>query len=101
MLVVCVGALSLLAAEPAATTKPSKAFESVETKDLHNAYRISANLVSGAAPETEQAFKDLQALGIKTILTVDGAQPDVETAKRHGMRYVHLPIGYDGVDREE
>jgi protein tyrosine phosphatase (PTP) superfamily phosphohydrolase (DUF442 family) len=92
--------LGLFAAEPAGT-KPPPAFASVETKDLHNAHRISDRLVSGAAPETEQAFKDLQALGVKTILTVDGAQPDVETAKRYGMRYVHLPIGYDGVEREE
>ena len=24
--------------------------------------------------------------------------PDTETAKAHGMRYVHIPIGYDGLD---
>ena len=35
--------------------------------------------------------------GRKTVLTLDGAQPDVETAKRHGLRYVHVPIGYDGI----
>jgi len=28
---------------------------------------------------------------------VDGGKPDVETARKHGLRYIHLPIGYDGV----
>ena len=27
--------------------------------------------------------------------------PDLETAKRLGIRYVHLPIGYDGVPRDQ
>src|SRR6185436_11585289 len=76
-------------------------FPSVETKDLHNAYRVTDKLVSGAAPETEQAFKDLQALGVKTIISVDGQKPDVESARRHGMRYVHLPISYSGVTADE
>ena len=81
---------------------PGKApFPSVETRNLHNAFRISDALVSGAAPENEHAFKDLRALGVKTIISVDGAKPDADTARRYGMRYVHLPIGYDGVEAEE
>jgi hypothetical protein len=36
-------------------------------------------------------------MGIKTILSVDGATPDVATASALGMRYVHLPISYDTV----
>ena len=36
-------------------------------------------------------------LGVKTVISVDGAKPDVDLAKKHGMRYVHLPHGYDGV----
>jgi hypothetical protein len=31
---------------------------------------------------------------------VDGALPDVEAAKSEGLRYVHLPIGYNGVSPE-
>jgi hypothetical protein len=27
---------------------------------------------------------------------VDGAAPEVETARRHGLRYAHLPLGYQG-----
>jgi hypothetical protein len=32
---------------------------------------------------------------------VDSAKPDVETARKHGLRYVHLPIGYDDVAPDE
>jgi len=28
---------------------------------------------------------------------VDGRKPDVEGARKHGLRYVHLRFGYDGV----
>lgn len=102
VLVLC-GALATLAAsrEGDAKSDKPKAFESVETADLHNAYRVTERLLSGAAPENEQAFKDLQALGVKTIISVDGAKPDGEAARRYGMRYVHLPIGYDDVAESE
>lgn len=82
-----------------ANAKP-KAFKSVETKDLHNAHVVTDKLISGAAPENEQAFKDLQALGVKTVISVDGAKPDAELAAKYGMRYIHLPIGYDDVPDE-
>ena len=36
-------------------------------------------------------------MGVKTIVSVDGAAPNVETARRFGLRYVHLPHGYDGI----
>ena len=64
---------------------------------LDNFYQLSSRFYSGAAPDGEAAFAELKARGIKTIITVDGAKPDVETAARYGLRYVHLPIGYDGV----
>jgi hypothetical protein len=31
---------------------------------------------------------------------VDGAQPKVELARKHGIRYLHLPHGYDGINAE-
>jgi hypothetical protein len=39
-------------------------------------------------------------MGIKTIISVDGAAPDLAQAKARGMRYIHLPIGYNGFDEE-
>lgn len=64
---------------------------------LENVHRITANVLAGAEPHGEAAFAALKELGVKTIITVDGAKPDVEMAKKYGLRYVHLPIGYDGV----
>ncbi|HQR05974.1 MAG TPA: hypothetical protein PLN21_04075 [Gemmatales bacterium] len=67
------------------------------TPGLHNVFRITEKLLSGSVPEGDTGFQTLQKLGVKTIVTVDGAKPEVERAKKFGMRYVHLPIGYDGV----
>jgi rhodanese-related sulfurtransferase len=39
----------------------------------------------------------LSRLGIKTIVSVDGAKPDNDQAHRQGLQYIHVPIGYDGV----
>lgn len=69
----------------------------VEAVGLHNVFRIADGVYSGNSPEDERSFESLQLLQVKTILSVDGAPPDVEGAKSFGMRYVHLPIGYDGV----
>jgi protein tyrosine phosphatase (PTP) superfamily phosphohydrolase (DUF442 family) len=67
---------------------------------LHNVVTYHAGLYSGAAPEGDDGFESLQELGVRTIISVDGTEPDVEDAKAHGIRYVHLPVGYDGVSAE-
>src|SRR5581483_692817 len=67
---------------------------------LHNVFRLSDRLYSGSAPDGDDGFRSLQRLGVRTVITVDGARPDVEAARRFGLRYVHLPVGYDGVPRD-
>ena len=69
----------------------------VETAVLHNVFRVNARLYSGNGPGDEAAFRELAKLGVKTIISVDGAPPKLALARKFGMRYVHLPIGYDGV----
>jgi hypothetical protein len=69
----------------------------LEAPGLHNLFALGTNALSGSSPEGEEAFAALENLGVKTIVTVDGATPDVETARKHGIRYVHLPHGYDGI----
>jgi protein tyrosine phosphatase (PTP) superfamily phosphohydrolase (DUF442 family) len=64
---------------------------------LHNFLRATTNVFSGSQPEGEAGFASLRQLGVKTIISVDGAKPDVALAAKHGMRYVHLPVGYDGI----
>ncbi|MCO6436155.1 MAG: cytochrome c [Phycisphaerae bacterium] len=67
---------------------------------VHNVIQITPKLISGSAPDGDEGFAELERRGVRTIVTVDGAVPDVEAAHRHGMRYVHLPVGYHGIDHE-
>jgi protein tyrosine phosphatase (PTP) superfamily phosphohydrolase (DUF442 family) len=69
----------------------------VEIAGVHNAFRVTDGFYSGSQPEGDAAFQALKTLGIKTIVSVDGSKPDVEAARKYGLKYVHLPFGYDGV----
>lgn len=65
---------------------------------IHNAVAFHENFVSGSVPEGDAGFDTLAAMGVKTIISVDGAEPEVERATARGIRYIHLPIGYNGFD---
>src|SRR5436189_6043349 len=78
---------------PAVGQEPHK----LTASHLPNAYQIHPHVISGGLPDGEDAFRELAALGVKTIISVDGAKPDVPLAEKYGLRYVHLPHGYGGV----
>ena len=78
-----------------------KAPERLEIRGIENTFRLSPRLYSGGDPRGAGALAALKELGVKTIISVDGATPDVEAARELGLRYVHLPIGYDGIPREQ
>lgn len=86
---------------PASETEIQAASEeaptAVNSAHLPNAFWIHKHLLSGGLPHGEEAFQELAELGIKTILSVDGIRPQVDLATKHGMRYVHLPHGYEGI----
>ncbi len=73
----------------------------VQAAGLHNVYRVTDKLLSGSSPEGDEGFRALQQLGVRTIISVDGVRPDIELARKHCLRYVHLPISYDGVSAEQ
>lgn len=83
------------AAGPNALTPP-QGVRRLPSPAIENLYQLGEGLYSGGEPRWEAAFAELAALGVKTLVSVDGAAPDVETARRHGLRYVHLPLGYQG-----
>lgn len=64
---------------------------------IENVWQISPELFSGGEPGSFEGLAKLKAMGIKSIVTVDGARPDVENARKLGLRYVHIPFGYDTV----
>ncbi len=71
---------------------------SVDAPGLLNVVAYGPEFWSGSAPIGDAGFATLQSWGVKTVLSVDGAAPDTKRANTFGMRYVHLPIGYDGFD---
>ncbi|MBX7256600.1 MAG: hypothetical protein K1Y02_09585 [Candidatus Hydrogenedentes bacterium] len=72
----------------------------VHAEGIENVFRIGESLYSGSAPDSGAAFESLKRLGIKTVISVDGSKPDVDAAHKAGLRYVHIPFGYDGISRE-
>jgi hypothetical protein len=89
-----------LAVASAAETKPARQPKKLDAQALPNAIQLTDKVISGGQPAGEAGFVELEKLGVKTVVSVDGAKPDVATAKEHGLRYVHLPHGYDGIPNE-
>jgi protein tyrosine phosphatase (PTP) superfamily phosphohydrolase (DUF442 family) len=83
---------------PATPQRPlTRPVKIMDDERLPNVFQIHAKVFSGAQPNGDQGFQVLKDLGVKTIITVDAARPDVERAHKYGMKYVHLPHGYDGI----
>ena len=94
----CVPALMLAAAPHGfAAPVPGSIAIPLPSTHVHNLFRATTNVFSGNSPDSDAAFAEIAKLGVKTIISVDGGKPDVELARKHGLRYIHLPIGYDGV----
>lgn len=86
----------------AAALDPTEPSPPVKTlAGLEHFRRWSERIAQGGQPEGQAAFEALAAEGVTTVLSVDGAIPDVEEAARAGLTYVHVPIGYDGIDPQE
>lgn len=72
-----------------------------ELPGLHNIYRLSPNIVSGSEPHGREGLESMKEMGIRTVISVDGSAPDAAAAEELGLRYVHVPIQYKGITREE
>ena len=83
-----------------AAAEPDATWHKLDVAGCENVFQISDSVYSGGEPDSEAALKALADRDIKTIVSVDGAKPDVNAAKKYGLRYIHLPIGYDGFSRE-
>lgn len=69
----------------------------VDRRLLPNALWVHARVLSGGQPQGEAGYAELQRLGIRTIISVDGIRPDLEAAHEHRLQLIHLPHGYDGI----
>ena len=79
------------------TPKLNSHRNNIRQSSLQNVLPAIDGLLSGSQPHTDADFDELVAMGIRTIVCVDGGRPDVLRARERGIRYVHLPIGYDGI----
>lgn len=91
------GVPSFIAAENPTVVATNAFAQPIAIPGVHNAFRATERIYSGSQPEGDEAFAAIAKLGVKTIVSVDGSKPDVEAARKHGLRYVHLPYGYDGI----
>ncbi len=99
-LCLCLIAVGLLSDSGICIQQPNAAPAKVSTSNLKNVIQVHDSLFSGALPENEASFAELKRLGVKTIMSVDGMIPNVALAKQYGMKYVHLPLGYDGISKQ-
>lgn len=91
-----------VASTQAATTTPAIFLKPIaDQSHLPNAHYVTDKIIAGAQPEGDEGFEELKAMGIKTIVSVDGSMPDVDRAHKFGLRYVHLPIKYEGVTKDQ
>lgn len=67
-----------------------------DTQSVENVIVFGRGVLSGSEPEGEAGFDTLASLGVKSILSVDAAIPDLDAARARGMRYAHVPVRYDG-----
>ncbi len=93
------GSCAWPAAGPEATPLSGAGTDAAESPGVHNLIEVSPGVYSGSMPEGDAGFRTLGALGVRTVISVDGARPDVERARARSMRTVHLPIEYAGIDR--
>lgn len=96
-LMLLTGCLSTPRTPTPSLVTPSFQPQRMEVPGIENLYQVGPRLWSGGEPVGEAAFAELARMGVRVVVSVDGARPDIAMARRHGLRYVHVPMGYDGV----
>jgi protein tyrosine/serine phosphatase len=94
-----VGLLVAFAAVSLAKTHSDPAFSNI---DIKNFGKMDDRFYRGAQPK-ETDFKDLKALGIKTIIDLrdDPASYEKQSVEALGMRYVNVPMSDTSYPKEE
>ncbi len=60
-------------------------------KGVENFYKVSDTLYRGAKP-TEEGYKELAKMGIKTVVNLRVTPPNAKLIKELGLKSVHIPI---------
>lgn len=78
----------------------SQSMERRQVDGIENFFQVSDRVYSGGEP-TAAGLEHLQQLGVKLVLSVDGLEPDHAAAEKRGMKYIHIPMGYAGIDPKQ
>ena len=97
------GTLPGCGSTPPAHVRPTQVVlnDKGEPAGLEHHHRWSEKIGQSGEPAGEVAFANAAALGYTMIISVDGARPDAETAAKYGLKYVHVPIEYSGITRDQ
>lgn len=99
ILILSAGVAFALAAQPALaapSARPATWAMPVSGATVANLYRVEADLFRSAQP-TSAGFKELEALGVKTVLDVAGGDGDDQEARGTSLRLVHIPMSAWGL----
>lgn len=94
VLAITLGISSLLTHPASAQEAPPAFPKKVICGHIENCFEVTPGLFSGGSPETEADFAELAKLGVTHLISVDGKPPLIDLAKKHNLKYIHLPIGY-------
>lgn len=61
---------------------------------------MSDRVFCGGQPESETHIAALAKRNVSTIVSVDASPPALALAAKHGIRCIHIPIGYGEVDED-
>lgn len=90
--VLLTGLLSLLAASVSAqvtTNRPASWAQPAAVAGIKNCYQVTTNLYRGAQP-TAAGMKHLQALGVKTVISLRALHSDKDKLAGSGLKSVRL-----------
>lgn len=73
---------------------------SVEIAPLERTFEAAPGLYCGSAPADAAGYAALAKFGVRTLVRVDGLPPDAEAARRAGLKVVHLPVRFEGLDAD-
>lgn len=93
----CLALLAGCAGSPKAPEQATASEKQLPSDGLENLYAFAPNIYSGGEPSGERGYATLEKLGVKTVICVDAMPPPAELARQHGIRVIHVPIGYDSV----
>lgn len=75
----------------AASARPARWAQPVDKKGLPNFHKVSDTLYRGAQP-TAEGFRQLEAMGIKTVVNLRAFHSDKDEMKGSGLAYEAIPM---------